>query len=103
MALTEAAKEAIWLCRMLEEMNVQVKKPIVLWCDNQGALALAANPGRHKRTKHIDIRYHYIRECVENGFVALRHVGTTEQAADSLTKALQAAKHEHACSLLRLV
>jgi hypothetical protein len=103
MALTEATKEVIWLCRMLEEMNVKVTKPITLCCDNQGALALAANPGRHKRTKHIDIRYHYIRECVELELVVLKHVGTNDQAADALTKALQATKHEHACSQLNLV
>jgi hypothetical protein len=103
MALTEAAKEAIWLCRMLEEMNIRISRPITLCCDNQGALALAANPGRHKRTKHIDIRYHYIRECVESGMIVLKHVGSNDQAADALTKALQATKHEHACSQLKLV
>ena len=56
--------------------------------DNQGCIALSANPVFHKRTKHIDIRYHFIRERVASGEVELRYVPTAEQLADLLTKGL---------------
>ncbi len=74
----------------------------MLYCDNQGTMALATNPSNHKRTKHIDVRYHYIRESIENGSIRVEYVKTADQAADGLTKALGAIKHAHSCSLLRI-
>jgi hypothetical protein len=59
---------------------------VALCGDNQGAIFLASNPAQEHRSKHIDIRYHYIRECVENGGVILHYVPTTEQIADIMTK-----------------
>ena len=56
--------------------------------DNQGAIALAKNPITHSRTKHIDIRYHYIRETVQRGAIDLQYCPTQEMCADLLTKAL---------------
>ena len=56
--------------------------------DNQSAIALSKNPVFHNRSKHIDIRYHYIRECVEENRVQLQSIGTLEQLADILTKAM---------------
>jgi hypothetical protein len=70
MALAEAAKEAIWLSRMLQELDfIRKDQSTQLYCDNQGALSLAGNPAHHKRSKHNNIRYHYIREMVDNGHV----------------------------------
>ena len=69
MALVEAAKEAIWLSRMLQELGFITKdKPTQLYCDNQGA--------HPKRSNHIDIWYHYIREMSDNGHVTIHHIGT---------------------------
>jgi hypothetical protein len=102
MALTEAVKEAIWLRRILTELDKDYCGATQLYCDNQGALALADNPGKHKRTKHIDIRYHYVRETVDNGLIMLQHIGTNDQAADMLTKALKTVKHDQNCALVRL-
>jgi hypothetical protein len=103
MALAEAAKEAIWLNRMLQELGfINKVKPTQLYCDNQGALALAGDPTHHKRSKHIDIRYHYIREMVDNGHITIHHVGTQDQAADMLTKPLKDIKHKHNCQLIHL-
>ena len=56
--------------------------------DNQGAIAIAKNPVDHSRTKHIDIRYHYIRECVRNGQIELRYCPKNDMKADILTKPL---------------
>ena len=69
---------------------------INLKIDNQSAIALSKNPVFHDRSKHIDIRYHYIRECVEENRVQLQSIGTLEQLADILTKALG---HEQFCDL----
>ena len=60
----------------------------ILCGDNQGAIFLASNPAQEHRSKHIDIRYHYIRECVEKKKVILHYVPTTEQIADIMTKCL---------------
>ena len=59
-----------------------------LWVDNQSAIALSKNPVFHDRSKHIDVRYHFIRECVEEGRIALKFITTEQQMADGLTKAL---------------
>ena len=56
--------------------------------DNQSAIALSKNPVFHDRSKHIDVRYHFIRECVEEGRIALKFITTEQQMADGLTKAL---------------
>ena len=56
--------------------------------DNKSAMSLCKNPVFHERSKHIDIKYHYIRECVENGKIQIEFVRTEEQMADLLTKAL---------------
>ena len=67
---------------------------VVIYCDNQGAMALAKNPQFHARTKHIDIQHHYVREQVNAGSVALEYVPTEKQVADGLTKALCKDKFE---------
>jgi len=65
-----------------------MEKPTVINADNQGAIALSKNPEYHARTKHIAIRYHYLRQEVEAGNVIFRYIPTIEQAADGLTKPL---------------
>lgn len=90
MALTEAYKEGTWLFRLLQELHQKVDKAFVIWCDNRGAISFTANPGHHKRTKHIDIRYHLIREAIEAGKVEILPIETRDQAADILIEALKA-------------
>ena len=60
----------------------------MIWDDNQGCIAMTKNPVMHKRTKHIDIRYHFVREAVARNEIKLEYVPTADQAADLLTKAL---------------
>jgi hypothetical protein len=84
------AAQATWLRRLLEEMTcISVPRPIIRM-DNTTAIALAKNPILHDRSKHIDIKFHYTRECVEHGDIELEHIGTNEELADTLTKALGA-------------
>jgi hypothetical protein len=94
MALTHAAKEAIWIQQFLGDILSPRSIPHTILGDNQGALALAANPTFHARTKHIRVRQHFIRECVDNGDVELDYIPTADQVADVLTKGLALAKHD---------
>ena len=86
-AMTEAIKELLWLTNMLTEIKVKFETP-VLYVDNQGAIALAQNPVNHQRTKHIDIRFHFIRDAIRSGKIIVKYVGTDENIADMFTKAL---------------
>jgi hypothetical protein len=92
MALTLGCKDAIWLRMLLKDLDRAVKEPITIFEDNQGALALVRNPTYHARTKHIDVRYHFVREVVESKQVELRYCRTNDMVADACTKALPAHK-----------
>ena len=87
---TQAAKEAIWLKTLLDQLNPEDSSPVatIIYGDNQGAIALAKNPQFHARTKHIDIQHHFIRQKVDEGKIELQYVPTAKQVADGLTKAL---------------
>ena len=87
-AATTAACQGIWLARLIGEMlNTDVRPPRLL-VDNKSAISLSKNPVFHDRSKHIEIRYHFIRECVEEGRIDINYVCTNDQLADVLTKAL---------------
>ena len=89
MALSEATQEAVWLKVFLCELGEMAKDEAVkIYEDNQGSIALAKNPEFHKRTKHIDIRYHYVRELVEDKKVEVFYVSTDDNPADLFTKNL---------------
>lgn len=89
MAVTEGAKEAVWLRRLLGEIHVlDLQAPTTIHGDNQGSLNLAQNPIYHGRTKHIEVRHHFIREKISSGEINLDYVPTNEQLADILTKPL---------------
>ncbi|GKF38747.1 hypothetical protein Tco_0118808, partial [Tanacetum coccineum] len=83
-----AACQALWLKRLLSEITCWEKERITLKVDNISAIALVRNPVFHGKSKHIDIRYHFIRECVENGHINVEHVSGELQRAYILTKAL---------------
>ena len=88
MAGTEAAKQAIWLQELLSEVMDQAVEKAVIRIDNQSAISLTKNPVFQGRSKHIHSRYHFIRECVEQGKIIVEHVSRDQQKADILTKAL---------------
>ena len=96
---TEASKEAIWLDRLAKELGMLANTP-VLGCDSQSAIYLAKNAMFHARTKHIDVRYHFIRQVLEDGLVTLTKIKTQDNPADVLTKSLAKAQHEHCIQLL---
>jgi hypothetical protein len=87
MAFGDAVKEALWLQTLLKNIGQQTECPIPIFTDNQGASALANNPIFQERTKHIDIRHHFVREIIE-GKIQTLYIPSTEQPADLLTKTL---------------
>ncbi|KFD60198.1 hypothetical protein M514_09835 [Trichuris suis] len=86
-AASEGAKEVIWLTGLLKELGIKLKTPM-LKIDNAGAEKLVRNPEFHKRTKHIAVKYHFVREKFLNGDFDIEHVASTEQLADIMTKPL---------------
>ena len=84
---------------MLSEYNV-TQDVMTLYCDNLSAINISKNPIQHSRTKHIDIRHHFIRDLVEEKVIKLDHVVTELQLADIFTKALDASQFENLRSKL---
>lgn len=87
MALSDASREAIARQQLFTDLDVPTTSP-VLYSDNQAALTIAQNPVHHQRSKHIDIRYHFIRDTVQNDKITIDYIPTAQQTADILTKAL---------------
>nr|CAI72292.1 putative polyprotein [Phytophthora infestans] len=88
MALSLCTQEVLWTRAMLKDMGHEQVGATQVWEDNQGAIALASNAGYHARTKHVDIRHHFIRENVERSTIKVAYIDTKQQLADMLTKAL---------------
>ena len=76
----EAAKELVWLRRLLEELREGISGPTQLFINNRAVDLLARNPVNHAATKHIDVRYHFIRDCIADGSVDLKLIGTNDMA-----------------------
>ena len=95
MALSSATQELIWLRRLLADLKSAETDSTVVYEDNQGTIALVKNPVAHKRTKHIDIRHHFVREEFENGTLNVQYCPTKDTLADLLTKPLSRCTFEH--------
>ena len=87
-AATEAACQALWMKRLISELKCEEQMKIKLMVDNQSAITLSKNPVHHNRTKHIDTRYHFIRQCIEDKNIEIVFIRTENQLADIFTKAL---------------
>ena len=92
---THAAKEALWLRTFVSELRSDSPCLVTLNCDNQEAIALSKDNKFHARTKHIDLRYHFIRECVAGGRLTIDYVPTDENVSDIFTKPLPRAKFDY--------
>jgi hypothetical protein len=92
-ALSETSKEAIYLQRLLAEILNKEESSINLYSDNQSAIRIAENTVFHNRIKHVDVKYHFIREQVEDGKITLSYMNTEEMPADFLTKGVNKQKH----------
>lgn len=85
-AIAGATCQGVWLTRLLAKMLGQ--EPTKLYVDNKSAITLAKNPVHHDRNRHIDVKFHFVRDSMEAGQVEILHVRTHEQFVDALTKAL---------------
>ena len=94
MALSETTKEAIWLRQLLSDLGYQQYSPTILYVDNQSTISLAKNPVMHTRTKHIDIRHHFIRQHLDDKDIDLEYISTDDMIADIFTKPLTTDKHK---------
>jgi hypothetical protein len=100
-ALCDAAKEAIFLRNVLNELGVDVESTTIHE-DNQACIQIARNPVEHKRLKHVDTKCHFIRDLVEENKIKLKYINTKEQKADILTKALSAHQFTSLCQSIGL-
>lgn len=88
MALSLCTQEVLGARAMLRDMGHEQVEGTQVWKVNQGAIASADNAGYHARTKHVDIKHHFIRVNVQGGLLKIDHIDTKSQLADVLTKAL---------------
>lgn len=102
LGLTDTAKEALYLIQFMKELGFGIRTPIILFNDNQGAAHLSKNPVHHARSKHIDIRRHFIRNAITEGTIDIRYLPTERMPADMLTEALGSAKHSDCCKSIGL-
>ena len=86
-AITEVATEMMYIKQIFDFLEIEVELPMTIKCDNQGAVFLAKNE-TSTHTKHVDVRYHFIRELVEQGVIRLEYINTESNTADALTKNL---------------
>lgn len=103
MSLTHAVREAIWIRLHATNLSLPIPRPFPLLCDNQSALNLANSEAITSRSKHIDVRYHFLRDHLSSGAFATQWVSTEDMAADILTKPLKAQLHRKHCLSLGLV
>ena len=87
-SMRNALCEVQWLKKLLPDLGCPAAAPVRLFCDSQAAIHIATNPVFHERTKHVESDCHAVRDAVQNGTLAIVHVGTDDQIADILTKAL---------------
>ena len=88
MALAEATKETLWILQLLEECEIEVKLPVIVYEDNEAARILANHNAYHAGTKHIDIRYHFVRDHVLNRIINIVKVASANNLADIFTKSM---------------
>ena len=92
MALSMAAQETTWMRRLLSDLHYTPSHPTVIYEDNQSTISMTKNPTFHRRTKHIGIKYHFVREQVKNEFIKIMYCPSEEMIADIFTKGLNKEK-----------
>lgn len=88
MAFSRAVQQAIWLAQFLDEVGLAQEVSMLIYADNNGAISNTQNYKNHRRTKHIDIRYHFVKERVANGDITFEYIPSAENLANILTKPL---------------
>jgi len=102
LAMTEAMKEAIWLQGLLDDLRID-QNLLKINCDNLSAIYVVKNQVYHVRTKHIDVRFHFVREILDEGDIEVKKIYTKENLTDMLTKVVPGMKFEHRKKLLHIL
>ena len=92
--MADSARDIVWLCNLYNEIGYGQIGPTELSGDNQSAIKIATNLQYHKRSKHFNIKNHYLRQQIQAGQINLNYCSTENMTADILTKSLPRAKHE---------
>ena len=100
-ALTEAVKESMWLQGFVAEMGINVQAAVIC-CDNLGAIQLSKHQVFHERSKHINVKLHFIRDVLQSKVVKVEYVETEKNAADMLTKCLTGSKFGFCLDVLHI-
>ena len=101
MVVAEAIKEAIWLHELVSDLGVE-QEHITIYCDSQREIHLIKNQVHHSRTKHIDVRFHFVHDIVDERDILLEKIGTTDNSFDMLTKVVFGVKFQHCLDLINL-
>nr|GEY21705.1 ribonuclease H-like domain-containing protein [Tanacetum cinerariifolium] len=91
LGVANAVTEACWLCNLLRELHTPLSIATLVYCDNVSPVNLSSNPVQHKRTNHIEIDIHFVRDLVSTGRIRVLHVPSHYQCADIFTKGLPTA------------
>lgn len=102
-SMANATCEITWLRSLRQEFGIPHPKPVVLYCDSQIAIHIAANPVFHERTKHVEIDFHLVREKIQAGVWKTLHVSSHNKIGDIFTKALQPALFKCLMSKMGLI
>jgi len=87
-AFTRVTSQAIWLSKFFDEVGLQINRPVLIYGNNVGSIANTVNDKNHCRTKHIDVKYHFVKEHTKSGQVKFEYTLSTENIADLFTKPL---------------
>ena len=98
MAVTEAIKEAIWLHGLVKDLGIY-QEHVSIFCDSQSAIYLAKNQVHHSQTKHIDVRFHFVCEIIDEGDILLKKIRTADNPADMMNKPVPLHKFKHCLDL----
>ena len=99
MAIAEAMKEAIWLISLVGNLGLE-QDVMVIYCYSQSTINLTKNQIYHERTKHINIRYHFIYEIISQGAIVVKNIGTSNNPVDILTNSITIAKFKQCLNLI---
>ena len=99
MAVTEAIKEALWLRCLFGELSLH-QEVTTIYCDSQSAIYLTKDQMYHERTKHIDVKYHFIRDIIADKKVLIQKINTKDNPADMFTKSLPIYKFKQCLNLI---
>ncbi|XP_059635221.1 secreted RxLR effector protein 161-like [Cornus florida] len=102
-AVSQAASQLLWMHTTLADLGLHFSGAPILYCDNQSAIAISKNPTLHWKSKHIDIRYHFLRDKVQKGLIDITYLPTQNQLVDIMTKPLHPRRFLTLRTLLRVV